>query len=259
MRNRSGDSVDLPDGEAGVAAHGHERLDVFQRNRVLHGAQHRRDLVAQHLGRLFGRIVAGGQYLVQADGAQPQALRGDDLAVAEERQQGAAAADIDDQGVAAIDVQRPAQRLADRRDGEAALFGRADDLDLQPRGKVDAVQEGIRVAGFAGGASGHGPNVLHLVEIQQLAEIAEDRQGHAHAGGPQASAAKGVLSQPGRTLCPLNDLDAAVGLDLGDDHPQGVRAHVDGRNRLGLERFVRFFCHVHEDEGQLASYDVRVL
>ena len=242
---RIGRLADLADGEAGVAADRDERFDVVQRQRILQRAQHRRNLVAEHLGRLLGRVLVVGQHLVQPHGTQPQALRGDDLAVAEQRQQRAAAADVGDQRLAAGDARRVAQGLPHRRDRQPAFFRRADDLDLQARGKVDAIEKGVGIAGLAGGAGGDGPELLDLVEFQDFVEVAEDGQGHAHAGGAQASAAKGVLPQAGCPLQALDDFDLAVGQDLGDDHPHGVGADVDGRDRFGPFRFVFFFAGFH--------------
>ena len=143
------------------------------------------------------------------------------------------------------DARRVAQGLPHRRDRQPALFRRADDLDLQARGQVDAVEEGVGIAGLAGGARGDRPDLFHLVEFQELVEVAEDGQGHAHAGRPQASAAKGVLPQAGCPLQALDDFDAAVGQDLGDDHPHGVGADVDRRDRLGPFGFVFFFADFH--------------
>ena len=163
----------------------------------------------------------------------------------EQRQQRAAAAHVGDQRLAPRDARGLAQGLPHRRDRQPALFRRADDLDLQARGQVNAVEKGVGIAGLAGGAGGHGPELLDLVEFQQLVEVAEDGQGHAHAGGAQASAAKGVLPQAGRPLQALDDLDAAVGQDLGDDHPHGVGADVDGRDRLGPFGFVFLFAGFH--------------
>ena len=242
---RFGAQADLADGEAGVASHRDERLDVGKRQRILQRSQHRRYLVTQHLGRLLGRVLVAGQHLVQPHGTQPQALRSGDLPVAKQRQQRAAAADVGDERLARRDARRLAQGLADRRDRQPAFFRRADDLDLQARRQVNAVEKGVGVAGFAGGAGGDGPQVLDLVEFQELVEVAEDGQGHAHAGGAQASAAKGVLPQAGRPLQALDDFDAAVGQDLGDDHPHGVGADVDRRDRLGPLRFVFLFRDFH--------------
>ena len=54
-----------------------------------------------------------------------------------------------------------------------------------------------------------------------------------HAPPAQPAAAKRVLSEPDRPLELLQDLDPAVGKDLGDDHPQRVVADVDGGHRGG--------------------------
>ena len=147
-------------------------------------------------------------------------------------------------------LERVAQGLAHRRDRQPAFFRRADDLDLQARGQVDAIEKGVGIAGLAGGAGGDRPDLLDLVEFQELVEVAEDGQGHAHAGGAQAAAAEGVLPQAGCPLQALDDFDAAVGQDLGDDHPHGVGADVDRRDRLGPFRFVFLFGGFH---GQLST------
>ena len=116
---------------------------------------------------------------------------------------------------------------------------------FKPVARIDAVEKGVGIAGLAGGAGGDGPELLDLVEFQQLVEVAEDGQRHAHAGRAQPSAAKGILPQAGGPLQALDDFDAAVGQDLGDDHPHGVRADVDGRDRFGPFRFVFLFGDFH--------------
>ena len=158
----------------------------------------------------------------------------------EQGQQRAAAADVGDEGLALRGAGRLAQRLADRRNRQATLFRRADDLDLQARSKMDAIEKNVGIAGLAGGTGGHRANFLDLVQLQDFMEVAEDGQGHTHAGRPQASTAKGVLPQAGCPLQPLDDLDAAVGQDVGDDHPHAIGADINGRygsGRLWLQLF----------------------
>ena len=89
------------------------------------------------------------------------------------------------------------------------------------------------LAGLAHGGGGHGADLLDLVEIEQLAVIAEHLHGGPHALAAQSAAAEGVLPQADRPLQPLQHLDPAVGEDLGNDHPQGVGPHVDGGHGLG--------------------------
>ena len=97
---RIGRLADLADGEAGVAADRDERFDVVQRHRILQRSQHGGNLVTKDLGHLLGRVLVVGQHLVQPHGTQPQALRSDDLPVAEQGQQRAAAADVGDERLA---------------------------------------------------------------------------------------------------------------------------------------------------------------
>ena len=89
------------------------------------------------------------------------------------------------------------------------------------------------LAGFAHGGGGHGADLLHLVEIEQLAVVAENLHGRPHALAAQPAAAEGVLPQADRPLQPLQHFDPAVGKNLGDDHPQGIGPHVDGRHGFG--------------------------
>ena len=52
----------------------------------------------------------------------------------------------------------------------------------------------------------------------------------------QPAAAKRVLSEPGPPVELLQEVDPAVGKDLGDDHSQRVVADVDGGDRRGRRR-----------------------
>ena len=74
---------------------------------------------------------------------KPQALRGGDLAVFQQRQQRAAAAHVGDQGLLLIDAQGVAHRLAHGGDRQPALLGGVDHLDVQPGGHEDAVEERV--------------------------------------------------------------------------------------------------------------------
>ncbi len=185
------------------------------------------------LGRALRRFFAGGKHLLQPDRAEPQALRGGDLAVLQHRQQRAAAAHVGDQRLPLVHAQGVAHRLAHRRDRQPAFLRRVDHLDVQPGGHEDAIEKRVAVGGLADGGGGHGANLLHLVEIEQLAVVAEHLDGGAHALAAQPAAAEGVLAQADRPLQPLQHLDPAVGKHLGNDHPQGVGPHVDGGHGLG--------------------------
>ena len=174
--------------------------------------------------------------LLEPDRAEPQALVGDDIALFEKGQQSAAAADVGDERLTLLDAQGVAHRLADGRDGQPAFLRRVDHFDVQMRGHEDAIQEGLAVGGLADGRGGHGPDLLDLIEIEQLAEIAQHGHGGPHAVAAQASTAEGVLAQMDGPLQLLQDLDASVGKDLGNDHSQGVRPHVHGGDGFGNGR-----------------------
>ena len=155
-----------------------------------------------------GRLLAGGKHLLEPDRPQPQALRGGDLAVLQQRQQRAPAAHVGDQGLPLVDSQGVADRLTHGRDRQPALLGGVDHLDVQPRGHEQAVEERIAVGGFADGGGGHGADLLHLVQIEQLAVVAEHLDGGAACsrrpsgrggrypapGGPPAGAARALRS-----------------------------------------------------------------
>ena len=244
---RFGGGADFPGGEAGVAPDGHKRVDLLQRHALQRG-QGVGNVLPQQVGRTLRRLLAGGEHLLQPDRAQPQALRGGDLAVLQQRQQRAPSAHVGDQGLPLVDSQGVAHRLTHRRDRQPALLRGVDHLDVQPGGHEHAVEERIAVGGLADGGGGHRADLLDLVQIEQLAVVAQHLHGGAHALAAQPAAAERVLPQADRPLEPLQHFDPAVGKDLGDDHPQGVRPHVDGGHRLGGHGARRFgLSGLHED------------
>jgi hypothetical protein len=62
------------------------------------------------------------------------------LALAQEGDVRAAAADLDEEGVAVLQGRMLGQPLAHRQVGEAVLLGAVDDLDLEARAQAHAVQ-----------------------------------------------------------------------------------------------------------------------
>ena len=141
----------------------------------------------------------------------------------------------------AVQILRVAGGVAHRGNGQPALFRRVNHLDVQIGGHEDAVEERIGIARLANRTGGHRPNPLDLIEAEHLPVVAQHGHGRLHGAGPQPSAPKGVLPQPYRPLKPLQDVEPAVRQDLGDYHPQGVRADVDGGDRLGRLRGVGRF------------------
>ncbi len=90
------------------------------------------------------------------------------------------------------------------------------------------------VAGFADGAGGDGDDFLRAFRLRGMFETGQGRQRPVHGFIADVSAGKREATQAGRFLHAPQRRHAAVGVDLGDDHVDGVAADIDGGQTEGL-------------------------
>ena len=142
---------------------------------------------AQEAHPLLVAAVPGREALAHADGAERVGPGVDRLARAQERDVGAAAAHLDEQGVAGDEGLVIAQRLADGDVGQPVLLGAVDHLDVDPRAQAHAVEEGVAVDRLAHGARGHGAVAHDTVGVHDPAEALEGPERRLDRRGAQAT------------------------------------------------------------------------
>ena len=228
---RFGGRAGLAGGEAGVAAHGHERIDVVQRHDACSV-----ESAFEMCCRKRPADRRGDSSLVEnisCSRIEPS-RRLCDLAISPFS---SSVSRVLPPPTSAISVCRwltprasptawHTAETVSRLSSEVSITSTPSRVAMKTRSRNVSPLAASRTA-----RGGHGPDLLDLVEIEQLAVIAQDADGGPHALAAQPAAAKGVLPQPDRPLKLLQDFDPAVGKDLGDDHPQGVGPDVDGGDR----------------------------
>ena len=136
----------------------------------------------------------------------------------------AAATDVDEDGLALgyVDL------AGDSKMHEPGLFEAADDVHLDARLRVDAVEQIGTVFGLAEGTRADGDSVLDTPFVDGVAEAPErlGRRLHYLAGHPPAG--EHVLAEPHGLARVLDDLDPAIPAGSADNEAHGVGTGVDG-------------------------------
>src|SRR4051812_6037823 len=140
---------------------------------------------------------------------------------------GAAAADVDDEGL----VRRPPGGRTE--EGQPRLLLTGDGLRLDVEALTQQLRELGAVLGVADGAGRDGHDPIGAVTIDLLLVVLEDSDDALDRGVGEAAAGVHPLAEPRHVGAPLELLDVAV-LDVRDEEPRGVGAKVDhgyGRHR----------------------------
>jgi hypothetical protein len=146
------------------------------------------------------------------------------LAVLDERQLDAAAADVDQQVGATLERHRVAHGAED----ETRLVEARDDLDRQARLALQPPHEGRAVARFTDGAGRHRAQPVHVTGAGEASERGHGTRGELGRLGGERAGREGFPPEADHLLHAVDDHDTAVGRHVGDDHVDGVRAEVQG-------------------------------
>ena len=178
-------------------------------------------------------MAAQVELLAQPDRAERVDAGAVGLALAQQRQAGAAAADLGQQRRRRRLKRRvPAQRLPDRQVDQAALLGLVDDLERDAGAPADPIEEHVAVARLADRAGRHRAHAADAVAVHD-----------SRKPSSAASAASMVcdritppekVSRPSSTPRDASSITRIVplGVDLGDDQPDRARAHVEDRDQF---------------------------
>lgn len=225
--------VDAHGGEAGVAAEDDEVLGAFFEG----GAE-----LVEGVGDFLVEDIAdegeGGALLVEevaeAEGAEAEDAGVDDGFAGEGEEFGAAAADFDEEGVVGA-FAAAAEEGEDAEVGEAGGFGVVDDFDFDAGGEGEAVDEGIAVGGLLDGGGGDGADVIggDAVFAHDLLEAFEDADAFLDGVAADASFGEDVLAEADGLVEFFEEVDLAVGGDVGEGHADAGGADVDDGDGAG--------------------------
>ena len=143
----------------------------------------------------------------------------------------AAASDVDDHGLAALDVHAIDRGEVD----EPGLFAAGNDARPDSGGLGDAGEELRAVFGLARGAGRRGEDLVHLVRVGQPLELGQRLQGRVHGRVGELAPIETAGAQAHHLLLPVDHLERQVRADLHDDHMDGIGADIDGGKSHGVK------------------------
>ena len=206
-------------------AHRHLPPDVL--DDVLHGP-------AVEAHALLVAAVPGRKVLAHADRPEGVGAGVDGLALAQEREVGAAAADLGHERIAAGESRVVAERLAHGHVAEAVLLGPVDHLDVDAGAQPNPVEERVPVDGLAHGARRHRAVPDDAVRVHDPAEALERAQGRLDRRRAESAAREGVAAELDGPRRLFEDARRLAGRQLRHDEPDGARPHVeDGHGPTG--------------------------
>ena len=168
---------DLRRRETHVAADRHHVSDPPQRGVGGDLINHVRDRSPQERQlHIMGQSLQV-ELLPQPHRAERVHCRSIGLALMEERQAGAAAADLDEQGPCAAERRPPAESLLDGQEDQPALLGLVDDLEGDAGAALDPVEKQIDVARFTNRAGRHRPHAFDVIAVDDPLEALERGEG----------------------------------------------------------------------------------
>ena len=174
------------------------------------------------------RYDVGAMGFGEVDDAERQRGAGDDgggaVLAADPHQLGAAAADVEHQGVGDLAVD---QRRA-TGDGKLGLLIRGDDLDLEPGLRSHPVEEKIAVAGPAAGFGGDVPRPDDPAPAHLQGADLERVDGAVHGGARELAVALQPLAEPDDAREGVDHPEAAVHR-LGHQQAAVVGAEIERR------------------------------
>ena len=219
---------DLRRGEAHVAADRDDVRDPVERDLDADFLDDVRDVAAEQRHLDVVAVALQVELLAHADRAERVDAGAGRLAAPQQRQAGAAAADLGQQRPRAAERRVVLERVAHREVQQPALFRLVDDVELDAGAPPDAIEEHVAVPGLADGAGRHGADLADAVQVHRLAEAVE-RADHRVAGArPDGPAGReGVAAERDAARRLLDHPRRLAGPDLGDRQPDGAGAHVE--------------------------------
>ena len=193
---------------------------------------HQVHVFAQQLPRAPEVLLRGGEHVQQADRAEVVGVGQGDPAVLDEGDLHRAAAEVDDEGA----LLPEGDPLPDGEGDQPRLLVAVDHLDADAGGALEAAEQEVGVGRLPGGAGGDGPDGLHPVGLQELAEAPEGGLGLPDVLLPDGPLQEDVAPQADRLPEVLQDPVRGVPGRLHHVEPDRVGSHVDGGD-AGHSRF----------------------
>ena len=181
--------------------------------------------ITPHLLGLHGMNYAGNvERGHQPHGADGKLHALDDAVVAKDAEFQAAAAKIHD--AARLRAGSHGRQGGDA--AEARFFLGADHFQANAGGLLDAMNEGVAVLRFTGGAGGDGAILGHAKFIHDFAKVAEGLDALIQQFFTEAVAHEDAFAQPQRIALRGQGLDVQGGIGAGDGEADCIGAGVDG-------------------------------
>ena len=190
---------------------GHERLE------------HRADVLFEPLAFGLRRRVVADELGGEPADAERHALGPAQPGRVADHELDAAAADVDAERRRRVDH----DARAHRREDEASLLEAADDLDLDAGLVLDPVDELAAVRGGAHRARRLGEHFRRAERVGELLQPAHGRDGAIGRRGRDAAVARDVVTEAQHLLLAGDGLEGAVGVHVGDEEVERVRAEVE--------------------------------
>ena len=243
--------TELRCGKARIAGHGDQQRGFRGRDASGHLLNQSRDVLAEDCPYALRRRAVRLQRFAHAHGTKPIGIGVGDLAVLQQEQLCAAAADVDHERLAAFQQRLVLHHALRRGVGQSILLGLVDGAHAKARGDVDAIQECIAILRFAYRTGGDGLHLVglgHAIFLHHLAEALQDVDAFADGGLLDAALGEGILPERYATAQGFEHGDIALFADLRDLHADRGGADVDdGHGASGsgcLARFRRGCCRL---------------
>jgi hypothetical protein len=197
----------------------------FDPGQKLRLAQRALDVLHQEGAALGGHgalVVEEG--LVEPHGAHRERHRRVRRLVGEQGELDAAAADVDQQRAAALEV----DRVAHRHEHQPRLLDAFDDVELDARLALGALDEQVGVLRLAHGAGGHGAVAVDAGLLHHVAEGLERVDGLERRGGREPAGEEDIVPEAHRRALG-GDLAHLIGGErLDDPEAHRVGSDIDG-------------------------------
>ena len=224
---------ELRGGEADVAAERDHVRHPPQRNLAADLLDDVGDVTLEQAELQLVAVALEVELLAQPHRAERVHARDLRFAAAEQRQVGAAAADLGEQCPCALERRLVADGVADREEDEPALLRFVDDLERNAGAATDAIEEHLGVARFAHRAGGDGADVLDAVLVDELAEAEHGGERRVHRLGANHAGGERVAAEQDAAAGFVDDPERLLGSDLGDDQSNRAGPHVEHGHEAG--------------------------
>ena len=190
--------------------------------------------------------IVGQELLAEPRDADLHAVQRDRLVVLAEDELDAAAADVDDQGRLAAQI----DGVADAEVDQPRFLASGNDLHAQADFVPHALNEVAAVGGLAHGAGGDGLEAHDTLSLSERAEGGQRAHAVVHRLGREAAVGQRAVAEPHHVLGAVQHAETAVRLHLSNHHVDGVAADVDCSDAHAS-------CHHPTTSSQLLSYSIK--